>query len=148
MSRIHLGVTAALMCALVACAHSSSNDPAGPSGRCAAGTGADCGGDPPAPPPHQPTEIERRRDAACEALGPRLTDCAIADARATMSAKELADLDIERTAPIHTREFIKGCKEQALSSRQVRVYEVCLREETECAPLVACLDNAAPGAEP
>ena len=30
------------------------------------------------------------------------------------------------------------------SSRQVRVYEVCLQEESECEPLIACLENAQP----
>lgn len=92
------------------------------------------------------TELERRRDAACEALGPRMTACAIADARATMTPEELAKLDVEATAAVHTREFVKSCQTQSLSSRQVRVYEVCLREETECEPLIACLDNANPTA--
>jgi hypothetical protein len=87
------------------------------------------------------TEIEVRRDAACEELGPRLTSCAIADARATMSAEELAKLDLEKTAPAHTEEFIDECQRQQLSSRQVRVYEVCLREESDCEALIACLDN-------
>lgn len=102
----------------------------------------------PDPPADDRTEIERRRDAACEALGPRLTECAIADARATMSPEELAKLDIEKTAPVHTRKFVEQCQGQALSSRQVRVYEVCLREETECEALIACLEHAAPETAP
>ena len=74
------------------------------------------------------TELERRRDAACEALGPRMTACAIADARATMTAEELAKLDIEQVATIHTREFVKDCKSHAMSSRQVPpVHEICLK---------------------
>src|SRR5262245_38015075 len=81
------------------------------------------------------TQIEVRRDAACEALGPRLTACAIEEARQTMSPEELAKLDLEKTAPAHTEEFIKECKGQTLSSRQVRVYEVCVAEESECEPL-------------
>lgn len=97
-------------------------------------------------PPDTRTEVERRRDAACEALAPRMTSCAIEDARRTMTPEELAKLDIEATAPIHTREFVKSCRTQSLSSRQVRVYEVCLREETACDPLIACLDNASPTA--
>jgi hypothetical protein len=35
-----------------------------------------------------------------------------------------------------------------MSSRQVRVLEVCFREETECAPLEACLANLSPEAGP
>ena len=94
------------------------------------------------------TELEIRRDASCETLGPRLTACAVADARATMTADEVAKLDLEKTAPKHTEEFITSCKQQQLSSRQVRVYEVCLVEETACDPLISCLDNVnAPAAE-
>ncbi len=92
------------------------------------------------------TELEIRRDASCEALGPRLTACAVAEARRTMTAEELAKLDLEKTAPVHSEEFTTECKRQQLSSRQVRVYEVCLVEETECDPLVTCLDNVAPTA--
>lgn len=116
----------------------------------ACGNKTKSGGDddtlPDPPPPPQQTELEKRQGAACEQLGPRLTDCAIADARATMTAAELAELDVENTAPLHTREMIKECKQQTMSSRQVRVYEVCMREETECAPLTACLEHAAPDA--
>ena len=57
-------------------------------------------------------------------------------------------IDVEKTAPVHTRKFVEDCQRQALSSRQVRVYEVCLREETECEALIACLDHAAPEAAP
>jgi hypothetical protein len=100
------------------------------------------------PPDPDPTptrsELEARQAAACEQAGPRLTDCAIEDAKATLSAEEVAKLDLEKTRPIHTREFIKECTTGYMSSRQVRVYEVCLREETECDPLLACLDNAKP----
>ena len=105
------------------------------------------GGDetvPPQPAPAPQTELEKRQAAACEQLGPRLTDCAIADARATMTPEQLAELDIEKTAPVHTREMVQQCKEQTMSSRQVRVYEVCMREETACDALTTCLENAAP----
>ena len=92
------------------------------------------------------SELAIRQGAACEAIGPRLTACAVAEARRTMSADELAKLDLEKTAPVHTEEFITECKAQRLSSRQVRVYEVCSVEETECDPLVTCLDNVNPTA--
>lgn len=87
------------------------------------------------------TELEIRRDASCEALGPRLTACAVAEARRTMTAEELAKLDLEKTAPVHSEEFTTECKRQQLSSRQVRVYEVCQQAETECEPLLACLEH-------
>lgn len=100
------------------------------------------GGSGAAPAPQ--TELQTRQFAACEQVGPRITECAVADAQAHMAPDELAKLDLEHTAPVHTREFIKNCKASTMSSRQVRVYEVCTREETECGPLLACLDNASP----
>lgn len=108
-------------------------------------TGSTTPADRSTPPAATRSELDVRRDAACEALGPRVTACAIEDARATMSAEELAKLDLEQTAPAHTEEFVRACKASQLSSRQVRVYEVCMREERECEPLMACLENANPG---
>ena len=58
-----------------------------------------------------------------------------------MTAQELAELKIEETAPAHTQKFIAACVEPVLTSRQVRVYEVCQQAETECEPLLACLEH-------
>jgi hypothetical protein len=85
--------------------------------------------------------LRTRQDATCESLGPRITECSIADARATMTPEELAELDLENTAPKHTADFIDQCKGADYSPRQVRVMEVCQAEETECAPMLSCLDN-------
>ena len=105
------------------------------------------GGAPADPAPADPrTAIERRRDAACDALGPRLTACAVADARADFAAGKIdrRQLDVD-TAPEWqqklTAKWLAECKAARYSSRQVRVLEVCLREETECGPLVACLGH-------
>jgi hypothetical protein len=107
------------------------------------------------------TAIERRRDSACEKLGPRNTSCAVADARKSLAngvdatghhyTQAMFDAD---TAPEvqakNTQVFIDKCEKQHLNSYQVRVYEVCMHEETECDPLLACLqhvhDAAAGGA--
>jgi hypothetical protein len=96
---------------------------------------------PEAPPT---TELQRRQDAACDRVIPRLTACAVEDARRNMTPEEFEKEQIEEAAPVHTREYTKKCKSSYMSSRQVRVYEVCDREETECEPLVACLENAKP----
>jgi hypothetical protein len=105
-------------------------------------------GDAPADPaPADPrTPIEHRRDAACDALGPKLTACAVADARADFAAGKIdrRQLDVD-TAPEWqqklTAKWLAECKAARYSSRQVRVLEVCFHEETECGPLVACLDH-------
>jgi hypothetical protein len=106
--------------------------------------GARPGGDPDDGSAPAANELERRQHAACERIIPRLTECAVADARRQLSPEKLAELDLERTAPIHTREHLRKCKAAPMSSRQVRVYEVCDREETECEPLAECLMHAQP----
>jgi len=90
------------------------------------------------------TAIEKRRDTACEHIQPKLTQCAVADAKATMSPKELADLKPDELLNAHKQKFLKECKGSAMSSRQVRVLEVCDREETECDPLADCLKHLEP----
>ena len=99
-------------------------------------------GEPEPPPPEN--ELQRRQYAACDRVIPRLTACAVEDARRNLTPEQFEEEQIEEAAPIHTREYTKKCKNNYMSSRQVRVYEVCDREETECEPLVACLDNAKP----
>jgi hypothetical protein len=94
------------------------------------------------------TPIEKRRDEACDTLGPRLTRCSVDDARAKLAdgkiTKQQFDADtkpdLQRAL---TADWVKKCKVD-MSSRQVRVLEVCLREETECGPLQDCLLNLQP----
>lgn len=93
------------------------------------------------------TEFERRLDAACSALGPKLTACAVEDSRADLAAgtitqqqfEEATKPDLQRAL---TADWNKRCnRPDRMTSRQVRVLEVCFREETACAPLVDCLEN-------
>ena len=91
------------------------------------------------------TAIEKRRDVACDDLAPRLTQCALDDAKADLAAGKVSKADFDRdTAPAvlakNTDEGKKACKVQ-LSSRQVRVLEVCAKEETQCGPLQDCLGH-------
>jgi hypothetical protein len=92
------------------------------------------------------TPIERRRDAACDQLGPKITACAVADARADLASGKIDQRQFTAdTAPEvqhkNTEEFVRACKKAQYSSRQVRVLEVCLHEETQCAPLLDCLGH-------
>jgi hypothetical protein len=103
-------------------------------------------GDPPGPVRDTRTELEKRRDAACEALGPRITACAVEDAKKELAAGRVKQKDFDlNTAPDvqrkNTEKFVEKCSAATYSSRQVRVLEVCPREETECEPMLACLDN-------
>jgi hypothetical protein len=100
----------------------------------------------PSAAPDSRSPIERRRDAACDQLGPRLTDCAVDDARAALRAGKITQSQFgSDTAPAllrkHTEEYLKACKASTYSSRQVRVLEVCFRDASACGELLDCLDN-------
>ena len=90
--------------------------------------------------------IERRRDAACEQLGPKVTTCAVDDTRADFAAGKIDKAQLDKdTAPAvqskNTEKFVDECKSHPYSSRQVRVLEVCFRQETQCGPLLDCLGH-------
>jgi len=92
------------------------------------------------------SEIEKRRDGACETLGPKITACAVEDAKKELAAGKIKQKDFDaNTKPEilkkNTEEFVKACEKQPYSSRQVRVLEVCQQEESQCEPMLACLDN-------
>lgn len=91
------------------------------------------------------TPIEKRRDVACDELAPKLTQCALDDAKADLAAGKVGKAEFDKdTAPEvlakNTADAKKACK-VPMSSRQVRVLEVCLKEETQCAPLQDCLGH-------
>jgi hypothetical protein len=91
------------------------------------------------------TPLERRRDDACSALRPRLVACAVEDAEAERAAGRISQQELQATTSPEVRaklgdEWMKACRVE-LSSRQVRVLEVCHREEPECGPLLACLEH-------
>lgn len=91
------------------------------------------------------TPIEIRRDTACDALGPRVTACAVEDAKADLAAGKTTQKQFDQDTSKdvqhkNTEKFLEACK-VSMSSRQVRVLEVCLKEETECGPLLDCLGH-------
>jgi hypothetical protein len=134
-------VLAALGLAIAACGGKQQPQPAPPSNDEPAGVVRDTR-----------TELERRRDAACEQLGPKLARCAVEDSRAMLAAGKITRQQHEEaTKPEVERglaaDFRKKCRQGYMSSRQVRVLEVCYREEPECAPLEACLKNLEPDAK-
>lgn len=118
------------------------------------GAAAACGGSPPdaAVASTTPavadtrTPIERRRDAACDNLGPKLTACAVEDARADLAAGKVSQSQFQQDTAAtvqqqNTAAFEKACKASSYSSRQIRVLEVCPREESQCSRLLDCLGH-------
>ncbi len=91
------------------------------------------------------TELEKRRDAACEQVGERITQCQVEDAKKSLAAGKVTQKDFDdATKPDwlkqYTAMFVAKCK-IPMSSRQVRVLEVCYKEETECDPFADCLKH-------
>ena len=120
----------------------------GPKHASTVGNTSGSGSEDPYPGPVKDTrsEIEKRRDVACETLGPRITACAHEDAKAEYAAGKVGKAEYEKnTAPevlnANTKKFVEACQDSPYSSRQVRVLEVCQKEETECGPMLSCLDN-------
>lgn len=90
--------------------------------------------------------LEKRLDAACKALGPKLTQCAVEDAKAQLAAGKTTQKEFDATTTPEiqaalTKDWFEKCYRPDRSSRQVRILEVCFKEETECAPLLDCLEN-------
>jgi hypothetical protein len=104
--------------------------------------------DPPGVVADTRTELEKRRDAGCEQLKPKIVNCAVDDARANFEAGKVSKEQYQKdTAPEVQKgladKWMKDCRVE-MSSRQVRVLEVCFREEQECGPLVSCLEHLNP----
>ncbi len=120
----------------------------GPLGACGAKQtpkGGEGSGDPVGVVADTRSPLEQRRDTACDALAPRLTQCAVDDAKADQASGKLSKAQFEKDTATdilrkNTVEAKKACK-VALSSRQVRVLEVCMKEESECGPLQDCLGH-------
>ena len=96
------------------------------------------------------SEIEKRRDVACELVAKKLTQCAFDDLKAMLAKGEISQKVYEENSTpdvqrLHTQKYMESCT-QPKSSRQVRVLEVCYREETGCDQLSECLTNIQPEA--
>lgn len=124
---------------------------------------AACGGSKPAPKDPEPvpptgsgvvkdtrTELEKRRDAACEVVAKRVTACAVEDAKKDLASGKTSKTNFDKdTAPDivakNQAKYADECKSHRdYSSRQVRVLEKCPEYETECGPLLSCLNHVKP----
>ena len=102
-------------------------------------------GEPTGPAKDTRTPIEVRRDAACDQLGPKVTACAVEDAKADLAAGKTTQkqYDQDTSSEVqhrNTEKFLEACK-IPMSSRQVRVLEVCFKEESACDALLDCLSH-------
>lgn len=128
-----------LVLAMLAACGSKQSTPVANSG---SGAAAD---EPPGPVTDTRTEIERRRDAAAEAISKRAVTCAVEDAKRALDAGELTQQQFdEQTKPELREALYKDWMKRLsvpLSSFQVRVLEVCNREATTCDELHDCMQH-------
>ncbi len=129
---------AALLAAALVTACGGSQSPA---------TGAGGGGSAEPVAKDSRTPFEQRRDTACKQIAPKLTACAVEDAQADLDAGKVTPQVFKQdTSPQvqqkNTEQFVDKCTGwRDMSSRQVRVLEVCFQQETACGPLRDCLKN-------
>jgi hypothetical protein len=102
--------------------------------------------------------LRERHLAGCGALCPRLTQCAVAEGRASadkLSPEERAALDDEAVLARNTEQCQNDCEATEPSPRQVAVIEKCVADESApaadaqpsleaCTAFLACLDQAQP----
>ncbi|GAB4512345.1 MAG: hypothetical protein Tsb0020_30350 [Haliangiales bacterium] len=89
--------------------------------------------------------LEARQRAVCDASAKPIFDCAVEDARATLSPEEFAALDPAQLEAEHRRVYTRDCAATDMSLRQIEVYERCA-SDTRCEVYLPCLDQAKPEA--
>jgi hypothetical protein len=94
------------------------------------------------------TELQKRLATACEAVGTKVTECAVEDAKAMLADGKITQKVYDESTTFdvrkkNTEEFVKKCDVPTMSSRQVRVLEVCHKEEQQCGPFLDCLSHLA-----
>ncbi|HEY4057607.1 MAG TPA: hypothetical protein VGM39_13410 [Kofleriaceae bacterium] len=93
------------------------------------------------------TPFEQRLSTACMNVAKKLTACAVSDTDAKLASGEITqkdhdDLESSKYTNALTEKSFDQCNQpEKRSSRQVRVLEVCLKQEQDCAPLLDCLDH-------
>jgi hypothetical protein len=128
----------ALGIVLIAACGGGSSSSSGPSETPAAGAGE---------PAESSAEarLYRSQLATCGPMCERVTECAVEGARASLSEQELAELNLEETAPAHTRQCEEDCGASRLSPRQITVIRECITGHAECDPYIDCLDQVKKG---
>jgi len=132
-------LAAVLWAALPACSGGGAeSEPA----RAGQGSGAASPAPAPAPSLSPEQKLRAAQESAVQAMCERLVECAVEEARATMSPDEVAELELEKTAPRLRDECEDEGSRSPLSPRQVTVIQRCVNDAAACDELQTCLDDA------
>lgn len=86
--------------------------------------------------------FETQKQGTCEPMCERLTECAIEDLRANKSPQEVAKMELDKIAPLHTDDCNQKCKASDVSPRQLQVVRDCLGQPLQCPQFRECLAAA------
>ncbi|HKE13768.1 MAG TPA: hypothetical protein VKB80_02800 [Kofleriaceae bacterium] len=139
-SRVFAVSTLLALCAVLAAAPLACGGGGAEGGAAPAPAPAGQGTAPPAKSPEE--QLRAAQKSAIHAMCERLVDCALEEARATMTPDEVAKLEAE-DRPAQLRDKCEGEGAQSsLSPRQVRVVQQCVSQPGTCDELNTCLDQA------
>ena len=94
--------------------------------------------------PAKLARFEAQKQGTCAPMCERLTECSIESLRANEPPEKVAQMELDKIAPIHTEKCSDDCNRSNLSPRQVQVIRTCLSQPLECQQYVDCLDGAKP----
>ncbi len=133
-----LFVVAAVLCVVVQACSGGGAESGEPSSQ--ASTAGQGGGAAPRPSPE--AKLRAAQETAVQAMCERLADCAVEEARATMTPEEVAKLELDKTVPQLRAECEEEGMHSSLSPRQVTIIQRCVNGSPTCDELNACLDQA------
>lgn len=94
------------------------------------------------PEPNPEQKLLAAQESAMEAMCERLVDCAVQETRETMSADEVAKLDLDKRARLLRDDCEAEGAQSRLSPRQVRVVQRCVNQDSSCPDFETCLQEA------
>jgi len=135
------GASLFLACAVVAlaCGGSQDNEDTTP-------TPAQADAAPPdeTPASRDESKLKEAQEHGCLGYCDKTWSCAVDDAKATMSAKELEDLNLPETEPVFRQKCLEQCRGSQLSVRQLEVMHKCLQADGTCEEFKTCMDAMSP----
>lgn len=83
------------------------------------------------------------QQAMCDALAPRLTTCAVEQARKNLTEREIEKQGLSDPAFLrkYTNDIRSECSLKEISMRQIKLLETCTAQDSDCKTYLSCLDT-------
>jgi len=90
-------------------------------------------------------KIEKAQNAECERMCPRVTGCALEDAKKHLDSEKIKEEKLVEKMPVLEKKCVDECKKNPLSLRQLRVYVKCNNDaESSCDEFLKCMEESQP----